>query len=151
MRRLSAVAGVLLLLASCRPEDRTPEGAARLFLAAVQTSDTEALHRLIAPASRKKLAKLLHLANAQAGGPRKLKPKDLLVAGMNRLPTTKPMEAGKASVSGDRATVEVLVGKTAVGRLDLVKEDGLWRVVLPEKALVPPEPGASSRPASQPS
>jgi hypothetical protein len=148
----ATAAALAALLTGCRAEDRTPGGAARLFLQAVETSDSEALEKLVAQASRKKLAELLHLANAQAGGPRKLKAKDLLVAGMNRLPTTDPLEAGKASVSGDRATVEVLEGKKSVGRLDLVKTGGgLWRVVLPERALAPPEPGgASSRPTSRP-
>ena len=146
-------AALLVLLMGCRSEERSPLGAARKFVRAVESTDSQAIYGLLAPTTQAKLAELLHLAQAQAGGPRHLKAADLLVAGMYRLPLTASMELGQVKESGDRATVEILHRKKRIHTLQLIRtEQGLWRVLLPDAALEPPDPGApaKSQPASQP-
>ena len=115
-------------------------------------ADNEAIYNLLAPATQDRLARLLHLAHAQAGGPRRLKAKDLLVAGMYRLPMATPLLLGQVKESGDRATVDLLHRKKLAHRLHLTRtKQGHWRVVLPDSVLQPPRPDApGSQPASRP-
>jgi hypothetical protein len=153
--RALGCAAVTLFLAACSGEDRTPEGAAALFLRAIDEGNASEVHRLLAPATREALGRLQQLAGAQAGGARRFKPEDLLAVGQEPGWGERKWKIGDASVDGDRARVRVVSAKKAEDRLELVRVGGVWRVLLSPRATAPlaapmPATRPSSAPASRP-
>ncbi len=161
--RTARTAALLLLLglalgtSACSRPDRTPEGAVQLFRRAAYEGNVAAAYQLLSSSSRRELEERARLANAQAGAARPLKPEDLLALG--REPSSREAPQVRVlDVQGDHARVELVVGGkgTVQGAvvtpqrevLELIREGGAWRIVLPKP---PPEPAApASRPASQP-
>jgi hypothetical protein len=151
-----------MALAACGTEDRSPEGATRLFLRAVEEGRSAEVFRLLAPASQQALERMAQLANAQAGGARRFKPEDLLAAGQE--PSRVEGDATVIEVRGDRARVRISSAKTPRAgtattkkavqhdELELLRVGDVWRVVLPASATAPRPPASapSTLPASQP-
>ena len=144
------VAAVLLAQPGCANEERTPEGTVRQMLRAIESGETEEVYGLLAPQIQKKLEELASLATAQTGGRNHIKPVDLLIIGLNQLPSDRPLDVKPSQINGDRAKVE-LVGNKGKTRqtLELIRVEGRWRVLLPADGLRPLPP--ESRPTSRPS
>jgi hypothetical protein len=145
---------VALALTACSGEDRTPEGAARLFLRAVEEGNATEVYRLLAPSTQEALGKLLQLAGAQAGGGRRFKPEELLAVGQEP-GHGEVSEVLVASINGDRARVRLISAKKKVeDSVELVRVGAVWRVLLPPGVTAPvatPASAPASRPASAPS
>lgn len=151
MKRASLlVATVLLAQPGCAGEERTPEGTVRQMLRAIESGETEEVYGLLAPQTRKKLEELAGLATAQTGGRNPIKPVDLLIIGLDQLPSDRPLDVKPSQITGERARVE-LVGNKGKTRqtVELIRVRGRWRVLLPADDLRPPSP--ESRPTSRPS
>jgi len=151
---LALCIAALLVLVSCTGEEARPEGTARLFLRAIAAADAEEVYRLVAPASRQRLEALARLATDQTGGRKKIKPQDLLIAGMNQLPSAKPLVVEQQpKIMGDSAAVRLLDQKGKVRFVfEMVRAERRWRVLLPPKLLRTPEAvdPPTSQPASRP-
>ncbi len=134
-----------LVLAGCTraAPDATPEGALRAWLEhmeAAQDDPHEAreAYRLLGPASRENLAQRAERASQLQG--RRTEPYEIVAPGFFGL-RFRP-EAMKATVVGDRASVEV-TGNHGSERATVacVREGGGWRVELD----LPPLPQAAGR------
>lgn len=141
-----------LLLGACTLSDRTPEGAVRLFVEAVQSGKSDDLLELLAPESRKQLEALAQLATAQTGGRHLFSPDELLVIGM-KPPLHKLGDSWKAEVTSEQGTRAEVRITSADNRhhqtFRLVHAQDRWRIVLPRDALAPlPNPG-KSRPSEK--
>lgn len=153
---LALAVALALSQVSCSSEERTPEGTARLLVRAIKEGDNEQAYDLLAPQTHKRLEQLADLATAQTGGRNKLKPQDLLIGNMSRLPVDPALQVKPRSVNGDRAEVELIGKKHKVRHvLRMVRIKGRWRVLLPEDSLTLPDPsapvaGPATRPASRP-
>jgi hypothetical protein len=164
--RVVAALTAALALGACGTEDRNPEGAARLFLRAVEEGKAAEVFRLLAPASQQALERMAQLANAQAGGARRFKPEDLLAAGQE--PSRFEGNVTVVEVREGRARVRISSTKTPRAgatpttktatqhdELALLRVGEVWRVVLPPSATAPRSPASapstpSTLPASQP-
>jgi hypothetical protein len=133
---LVAVLGAAALLGcNSDPDDRTPAGALRLFVGAMERSDRdvralEDAYRLLAPEAREALRARAERAESLAG--REMAPWDMLVQGRFRLRV--PIDGQDALVEridGDRAVV-VVQGDDGVPRAEvpMVREGDRWRVHL---------------------
>lgn len=132
------------LLGGCTLNDRSPEGATRLFVEAVVSHKTDRVIELLAPATRKKVDALAKLASAQTGGRQHYKPEDMLVAGMQP-PLHNLGDSWEAAVQkeqGDRAEVRITsADKKHQQSFHLVRVGESWRVTLPDVLLGPlPQP-----------
>jgi len=130
------VAVWLLLLASCArdPSELGPVQALTSFLAAVEQSANSPEQRKVAfgwldSETQAALEERAELSSSLAG--RDIEAWELLVPG--RVSFAGQSVAGvrmKASVSGDRATVQIPVEKRAPVEVAMVREEGRWRVML---------------------
>jgi hypothetical protein len=150
-RRVSGMAAACSLVAwmavapGCNrePDDRTPSGALRLFVTAMERSEHDAraledAYRLLAPDAREALAERARRAESLAG--REMKPADMLVQGRFRVrvPVSDRGELVER-VEGDRAVVVVPgAGETGPVEVPMVKDGDRWRVVLEVPSLIPP-------------
>jgi hypothetical protein len=137
-----ALAG--LAAAGCRGKDRTPEGAAELFLRGTQEGDQAEVYRMLAPESQRELQERARVAQAQSGG-RVVKPEHLLAVG-REMPRLEVNRIRPVSVQGGRA--EVAIGNLRKGlqeTLQLERVGDVWRVILPK-----PPPAPASQPATRP-
>ena len=146
-RALSAA--VMLILAACGGEDRTPVGAATLFLRAIDEGNASEVYRMLAPSTQEALDKLQQLAGAQAGVGRRFKPEELLAVGQEPGWGERRWKIGETSINGDRARVRLLSAKKTEDYLELVRVGGVWRVLLPPGVTAPlAAPTPATRPAS---
>lgn len=129
--------GLLVGCASCshEPSSRTPTGALRLFVDAMDRSqwDPSALrdaYGLLSSSARDRLRERAKLATSLAG--RKLEPWDVLAQGRFRLRFAPQWERRtKERVDRDRATVIVRgSGEKHRAEVPMVREEGAWHVAL---------------------
>ncbi len=132
-RAASAVFSVALLAAGCSraAPDATPEGVVRAWLDDMEGSlgdpkDAREAYRLLGPAARANLEERAARASQMQG--RRTEPYELFAAGRFGL-KFRP-QSMKATVSGDRATVDVVGDPRALehARVECVREGGGWRV-----------------------
>lgn len=123
-RRAAIVFGVLVLLGTVlavvliliQPPDAT--ATAKTYMAATQAQDYEKSYALLSPESQKGVVNAPGMANTS-------------VAAMFAKGLADSYTVGAASVSGDRATVDIVLkkGSTEIPiKLSLVKVAGRWRV-----------------------
>lgn len=136
----------------CSPDGNTPVGAMKLFFRAVATRDQAKVYKLLAPETQKELKRWASLATSQTGERRRFKPEELLAPSIDQ-PRYRLGRIEALSEEGDRAKVKVFAaGKSSYSEIfELARVDGAWRVVLPAKAFVRPEPKPASAPVSRPS
>lgn len=122
MALAAAVAG-----RGCSVDDDSPEGAVRSLVAAAEAGDEAAVYDLLGPATRHRLDQAAERATNLAGSTRRYGPLDLIsISDLGKMPRDIK------TVSRDaRAAVVELTGPGGAGRLDLVREDGHWRIELP--------------------
>jgi len=151
MRPAALLVGIALLVQQgCAGEERTLDSTVRQLLRAIESAETEEVYGLLAPQTQKKLEELASLATAQTGGRNHIKPEDLLIIGLNQLPSDRPLEVKGTQINGDRARVELVGNKGKMRQtVELIRVKGDWRVLLPADKLRPPAP--ESRPTSRPS
>jgi len=131
-RGIRAAAAILVAaLAACEqeePTDETPEGAVRLLVGSLQARDGDAAYALLAPETRRELARRARAASLQAG--RTVAPSEM-IAVERHVPRWEIRDVA-ADGQGDRADV-VVRGAAATERavVQAVRVDGRWRVVLP--------------------
>lgn len=114
---------------SCSVDDDSPEGAVRSFVAAAQAGDEAALYELLGPTTRQKLDQAAERATNLAGTTRRYGPLDLVSISES---VDGPRKIALVSRDGDAAVVELTAADGASARLDLVREDGHWRIELPD-------------------
>ncbi|MCK5799782.1 MAG: hypothetical protein KAI47_21480, partial [Deltaproteobacteria bacterium] len=135
--RIASSLAVLVMLASCSPDDHSPEGAAKLLFRAIAMHDSSKVAKLLAPETRKALAHWAELATAQTGGRRPYKVEELLALNLDR---SRYRLGTFATVKNDGhlATVKItsLSGKKKE-ILSLIKVQGSWRIILPKSAFHP--------------
>ena len=128
---------LLIVAAACSetPTDRTPSGALRLFLSAMDRSewDEAALrdaYDLLSPDARAALEERADMASTLSG--RTFEPWQMLVQGRFRLRFAPRRGGGMVErVDGDRAVVVVSGSRDGErAEIPLVEEDGHWRVDL---------------------
>jgi hypothetical protein len=133
------VVALLVLTAACSgtPHDDSPVGATRLFVAAIERSaeDRRGLEDAYELLSLDTRARLVQRARqAAALGAAEREPWEMLVEGTAHLRFT-PRAGGYReqpdASSEDHATVTVLgAGAGESASIPLVREDGVWRVLL---------------------
>lgn len=138
----------LAVLGGCTINDRSPEGATRLFVEAIVSHKKDRVVELLAPATKKKVQALAKLASAQTGGRQRFKPEDILVAGMQP-PLYKLGDSWEVVVQkeqGDRAEVQITsADKKHHQTFQLERVGDHWRVTLPDELLKPlPQPAERS-------
>jgi len=125
---------VLWLGCARDPGEISPDAALTEFLSAVEASTHEPTQRKAAyewldRSSRAALAERARRTAALAG--RKLQPWEMIVPG--RLSFAGLGRAGvrmQVHIEGDKATVRIPIEKRAPAEIEMVREDGRWRVVL---------------------
>ncbi|MBK8169832.1 MAG: hypothetical protein IPK60_05765 [Sandaracinaceae bacterium] len=129
---------VVVVCSSCatKATDKTPSGALRLFIGAMQRGayDPEGLHDaydLLDAAARNQLAERAQLAGALAMG-REFQPWDMLVRGRFQLRFVPARGVGMTEhINGAHATVTVQAeGSSENAHVPMTLEDGHWRVSL---------------------
>jgi hypothetical protein len=121
---------------SCRVREPGPEAAVRDFLHAAKTGDTEAIHTLLAPATRARLEAEARRATDYVGAAARFSAKDLISINSNSEGMPVPTSITVADERGDRAVVNV-VSSAGLSRVELVRVDGLWRIEIPDYGSVP--------------
>lgn len=137
MRALPGLTLIMITVLSsvgCSSGDQTPEGAVRQLIQAVEELDADKAYALLAAETRKALAGRAAMATEHTGGRRQLKPAELLLLGLDQT----QLEADSIEVleqTEQRARVKLVNNKKKVkDELQLVKEDGRWRVRLDLRA-----------------
>lgn len=133
--------GIAAALPACN-EDPAPVAAAKQFAAAVRSQDTEALLETV---DQKTLAYVEHSAERasdQIGGRRSVSPSEMLqvVDVDGRFSVAK---AELLSESGDAASVKLIGAAGTEHEVQLVFEEGAWKVSLP----TPPAPAGVAQTA----
>jgi len=127
------VLALALIAAGCSraAPDATPDGAVRAWLDDMEGSlgdpkEAREAYRLLGPAARSNLEERAERASQMQG--RRTEPYELFAAGRFGL-KFRP-QSMKATVSGDRATVEVTGDPRALehATVECVREGGGWRV-----------------------
>jgi uncharacterized protein YbjT (DUF2867 family) len=113
------------------PPDATPDGAARLFLDAMEAAEDDAremrrAYDLLGPAARANLEERARRTSRLQG--RQVKPWDMLAAG--RFGVAFRPKTMRSKVVGDRASVEVLGADPQTQRATIVcvQKGGGWRI-----------------------
>jgi hypothetical protein len=114
---------------SCSVDDDSPEGAVRSFVAAAEAGDRTAVYELLGPATRARLAEAAERATNLAGSTGRYAPLDLISISPI---AERPKKINLVSRDGDTAVVEVVDASGAAARLSLVREEGHWRLELPD-------------------
>lgn len=146
------VFALLFVLSACSgaPTDETPEGAARLFVSAMErsTEDRRGLedaYRLLSVDTREHLVRRARQAAALGAAERE--PWEMLVEGTAHLRFTPRAGGFRGRIdpeSSDRATVLVLGnGDAESASIPLVREDGGWRIQLEVPEPVPTGDGST--------
>lgn len=137
-----------LATTACPSRERTPEGAVKAFLQAVEVGRLNKVYEMLDPGSQKRLQDLAKMAEDQTGGRRKTKPEEMLVAGMAKA-RFRPGEMKTLTEDAHVARVKVHSGdKKRHEIFTLNRHEGRWRVVLPTKQLEKLAPLRRGRPGS---
>lgn len=130
----AALRAVLLLAAalacSARERATTPERAVEHLVAAARTGDRARVYAVLGPTTRARLT-ALQAASRKTTGPVSMKPEDFLSVGWAP-PAWEPASMRTTRREGDDAEVEVASAQGDRHTLALVREDGEWKVELPE-------------------
>jgi uncharacterized protein YbjT (DUF2867 family) len=125
------VLAILVLSCGRPPPDATPDGAARLFLDAMEAAEDDAremrrAYDLLGPTARANLEERARRTSRLQG--RQVHPWDMLAAG--RFGVAFRPKTMHAKVVGDRASVEVLGADPQTQRATIVcvQRGGGWRV-----------------------
>jgi hypothetical protein len=130
----SALAAVALAAAvagrSCRVTQPGPEAAVREMLQAAKTGNRDAVLVLLTPATRDRLEAEARRATDLVGASQRYAAKDLISIGSSD-GVADPSDITVVEERGERAVVEV-VSPTGRARVNLIKQDGRWRIDLPQ-------------------
>lgn len=120
-----------LLAAACRTPPADPAERYRQFAAAAQGGDADAAWSMLSSDSQERLkARGEALSGGKPVAGVDLGPRQLLLGDL--APTAPKVKSVRvAKQEGDAAAVEVEVDGGARGQVDLRRENGEWRVVLP--------------------
>lgn len=113
----------------CGGGDGSPEGAARLFVAASRAGDKQAVWDLLGPRTRAKLLQAAEDATNRQGGPRRYGPLDMIEMTVSER-SYAPGDVILREKSTDTAVVDVLGPSGRRDELSLVKVGKRWRVEL---------------------
>jgi hypothetical protein len=130
-RLLTAVAlGALLASAGCRPEP-DPAERYRAFAAAAREGDADAVWAMLSERTRQALdARAKALAASAPAGVLPASGKQLVVGDLGRR-AKRPRNVVVVRESPDAAVVSVEVEGEPAREVQLVREGGVWRVVVP--------------------
>jgi hypothetical protein len=130
----SALAAVALAAAvagrSCRVTQPGPEAAVREMIQAAKTGNRDAVLGLLTPATRDRLEAEARRATDLVGASQRYAAKDLISIGSSD-GVADPSDITVVEERGERAVVEV-VSPTGRARVNLIKQDGRWRIDLPQ-------------------
>jgi hypothetical protein len=134
---IAAVASALAAMAvavavagrSCGVTSAGPEVTVRELLQAAKAGDRAAVFELLTPATRARLDAEARRATDLVGGAVRYRAQDLISIGAAD-PSATPTDITVIEQHGDRATVEI-VAPAGRARLELVHDDGRWRVDMP--------------------
>jgi hypothetical protein len=121
---------LVAVLAGCGGADEEPVRVARQFTAAVQRGDIEALLPLLDRAIVARLEEAAERASDQVGGRRAVATEEMLQVSV-RDPGFGIASATLLENDGNRARVELRGPEDESEILELVFQDGSWRVKLP--------------------
>lgn len=139
----SALAAVAFAAAvagrGCSVDDDSPEGAARAFAAAAKAGDRAAIHKLLGPATRARLARATKRATDLVGGAKRFDELDLIGLGspletfvVNEFIVKGRIAAADSGGERDVTIVELVDGNGRRSQLTMVEVAGSWRVEVPE-------------------
>lgn len=136
LRRGALLLAVVLATASpgCH-EDPPPVAAAKRFATAAQTGNAKAVLQLVDAQTLAYAQQFAERAGDQIGGRRTVEPHEMLQI-VDADFTFAVKKAEVVSESGDTATVRLIGPDDTEHTLELVREQGEWKVVLPTPPLV---------------
>jgi len=122
---------LLALAAGCvgGREARTPEGAARLLVSSARTGDRAGVYLRLGPRTRARIH-ALQGATRRTSGRLVTRPEDFLSVGWAP-PAWEPAGTRTLRRQGDSAQVEVYSAAGDRHAVELVRENGEWKVELP--------------------
>ncbi len=133
--------GVAVAVPACN-EEAAPVSAAKRFAAAVRSRDTQALLETVDLKTLAYVEQSAERASDQIGGRRSVSPSEMLqVVDVDVRFTVA--EAELLSESGDAASVKLIGADGTEHQVQLVFEDGAWKVSLPTP---PPPAGVENAP-----
>ena len=138
--RLASLLASLLALTlapACTPGEPTPTATAEAYVAAIQRGDTRALLPLLDGRARARLAAAAERASDQVGGRRTIAPHEMLQV-VDLDPTLQVARVELLEGDDTVARVRVHGSQEQTIDLDLVHEEGAWRVRAPLPPNQPP-------------
>lgn len=127
--KLAGALALLLVAAGCGGPGRSPVGTVRDVEEAAREGDGDRVLALLGPKTRARLAADARLAEEQAGR-RQISPSELVAVGWTKA-RFRLDEVREVERRGDHAVVEVRGRDGERQRLELVRDDGRWKVELP--------------------
>ena len=132
---------LLVVFAGCK-EEPAPVVAAKRYASAVRARDTERLLEVVDSKTSDYVQRAAERASDQIGGRRSVQPTEMLqVVDVNARNAIAKAEL--LSESGDTASVRLTGADGTEHDLQLVLEDGAWKVSLP----TPPAPAGAATPS----
>lgn len=128
--RVAALLPALLGGLACAPRDLAPEAAYQAFARAAAERDAEAGWALLSRPSRERLDARARAAAARAPGVVAESGQRLLF-GDAALGVHPPREVKLLRHDADRVTLRVVDAGGAAGEVQMVREEGAWRLELP--------------------
>jgi hypothetical protein len=125
----------------CKDEEQAPVKAARAFAAAVARADVDAVMSLVEGRALQRLELAAEQASNQVGGRRNIPAPEMMQI-VDLDPTFQIGHAQLVSMTADTAQVDLEAADGAKHRLDLVQEEGEWRVKIPVPDPIPQAAGS---------
>jgi hypothetical protein len=128
---LALAAGLLLGVPACGEDEPPPVTAARTFARTVRAGDVDTLLTLVDARTAARVAQAAERASDQVGGRRNVEPQEMIQV-VDVDPRFQVGEAELVQDDGLQAVVRLTgVDGTTTHSLELVNEEGSWRVRLP--------------------
>ncbi|MEM6290011.1 MAG: hypothetical protein AAGA54_02065 [Myxococcota bacterium] len=128
-----ALAAAFALVAPGCNEDAPPVKAAKDYANAVRARDTETILKRVDAKTLAYVQASAERASDQIGGRRSVAPSEMLQV-VDVDPRFQVVEAHLVAESGDMASVKLVGADGTEHQLQLVLEDGAWKVALPTPA-----------------
>jgi hypothetical protein len=125
-----AIAWGLVLGSGCADDEPPPVRAAKRYVEAVRAGDVEEVLTLVQKSAMEHLTAAAARASDQVGGRRSIEPVEMLQI-VDADPRFELAEATVVAEGSGAATVRLVGADESVRELDLVEEDGQWRVRIP--------------------
>ena len=122
---------------ACGEDEPAPVTAARAFTRALRMGDVETMLTLVDTHTATRVGQAAERASDQVGGRRSVEPMEMLQV-VDVDPRFQIAEASLRESDDQRAVVQLTGADGTVHSLELINEDGAWRVLLPRPPGPPP-------------